>query len=158
MLLFRIMSTEKMSGKQYVCLFTVVLFLCGQLIYCVHVLDSNHFKPCKEDLATSIKKFVRESAHVSYIDVNSEHQNQSKVVAEFTKQHTSLLIELTASKEFDFLIQYEITPQFYKYEYVCNRTADCFKFNHLLPVYKTMRLIVQTTPETFNVHGKYYLK
>jgi len=152
------MTLEEMNWTKWFCFFGVVLFLCGQLIYGMMLLNTQPNSSKTNDLATSIKNFVKDSTHTFYVDVNSGQQNQSKVAAEFTKPYTSLLIELTASREFDFVIQYEITPQFYKYEYVCNQTADCFKLNHLLSVYKTMRFIVQTTPETFNVHGKYYLK
>lgn len=145
-----------MGWNKCLCLFGVVLFLCGQLILGMIIRHPQVHNA--EDLAVSVKNFVKESTTTSFVDIDAGHQNQSKVVAEFTKQYTSLLIELTASEKFDFVIQYENSPQSYKYEYVCKQTADCFKLNHHLPPYTVIRFIVQTTPETFNVHGKYYLK
>lgn len=153
------MISGEMQTKQYMCLLVIILFLCGQLIFCLHVLDKNNSKQRDvEDLKMSVMNFIKESTYTSYVDMDAGQRNQSKIVAEFTAQYTSLLIEMMASEKFDFIVQYEITPYSYKYEYVCKQTADCFKHNHPLSPYKTMRFIVQTTPETFNVHGKYYLK
>mgnify|MGYP001353036955 CR=1 FL=1 len=142
----------------------VVGLLIGQIIFGLIIIDrfsfasTNQSQIMKNDMHNHIRTFIQESTFTSFVDVNSGHQNQSKVITEFTNNYTSLLIELVAFKKFDFVIQYEISPYSYKYEYICNQTTDCYKIHYPLNLYKIMRFIIQTTSETFNVHGKYYLK
>lgn len=151
------MSSEEMDGKFCLYLIGTIILLLGNLIWTGMILDTPRLWRT-QNLKGSVEQFVKESIHHSSVDVSASPHNLTKNVGEFTDQYNFLLVELSAFNPFDFIIQYEVSQQVHKYEYICRQTADCFAVNYPLSKYKIMKFFVQTTVETFNVHGVYYLK
>lgn len=126
-------------------------------IFCVFLLGTYIGTSTSIVHQTEIINFIKTAKLSSYVNV--PYQSNSHIFATYTEQFNLLLIELTAYDAFDFVIQYEISPNSYKYNYVCTNTTDCFTYNYVLDTnYTAMRFIAQMTNNTFNVHGKYYLK
>lgn len=155
-MIHRVMKTEKFDGTKYFFLLLSAIVFLGYYVFCTTFPVQSHRQDV--DMKQMVRNFVKYSAFASYVDVDATHTNTSVVVRDFSQQYNEMLVELMAFKPFDLVIQYDVSPNYIKYEYVCKNTSDCFAIHHPLPTYKTMKILVQLTPDTFNVHGRYYLK
>lgn len=148
------MQTEDCNMSKCILFGLCLVFSIIYYASCVNVILATD-QPATE---TDVRAFIVASNVTRHVNVKALAYNSSNTIGEFSVKYDSLLVELLSSGPFDLIIQYEVNQSFFKYEYICKNTDHCLALNRKLSPYKILRIFVETTPETFNVHGRYFLK